>query len=86
MRTLVTLPAAATLILSAAFAVCRSAEPFPVQEPADMQPVEESIDVHMTYLFKPSYRRLKLLMRSAPTESTTAQQKGATARNPPKVS
>ena len=71
MRTLATLLAAATLFLSGAFAVGRSAEPSPDQEPADMQPVEERINVHMSYLFKPSYRRLKPLMRSAPTDAAS---------------
>lgn len=71
MRTLATVLVAATLILSAAFAVGRSAEQSPDDEPTDMQPVEESIDVHMTYLFKPSYQRLKPLMRSTPTDAAS---------------
>lgn len=71
MRTFATFLAAATLFLSGAFGVGRSAEPSPDQEPADMQPVEDRINVHMSYLFKPSYRRLKPLMRSAPTDAAT---------------
>lgn len=33
------------------------------------EPVEESINTHMSLLFKPSYRRLKLLMREGPEDA-----------------
>ena len=69
MRLLTTALATATLLILGAFAVGRSAEPSPDQETADMQPVEESINVHMSSLFKPSYRRLKPLMVSEPTDA-----------------
>lgn len=69
MKKVVTHVVAATLFILGTFAVVRSAEPSADQETADKKPVEQSINVHMSYLFKPSYRRLKPLMLSAPTDS-----------------
>lgn len=48
----------------------RSAETEPEHKVADKKPVEESISTHMAYLFAPSYRRLKPLMRSEPTDTS----------------
>ncbi len=36
---------------------------------AELEPVEESINIHMALLFKPSYIRLKTLMRESPKEA-----------------
>ena len=47
-----------------------SAEPDPKQKDAANKPVEASVSIHMSYLFAPSYRRLKPVMRSEPTDAS----------------
>ena len=47
-----------------------SAEPTAEQKDPTTKPVEDSISIHMSYLFAPSYRRLKSVMRSEPEDAS----------------
>lgn len=49
--------------------VVSKSPPRKIRQPQS-EPVEESINTHMSLLFKPSYRRLKSLMRESPKDAT----------------
>ncbi|QDT60134.1 hypothetical protein SV7mr_26510 [Stieleria bergensis] len=51
-------------------AVVGATEPTAEQDEANKKPVEDSISLHMSYLFAPSYRRLKPVMLAEPKDAS----------------
>ena len=70
MKATLTLGMVAMLCLLQIPAHVGSEEPAVEQKDTAEKPVEDSISIHMSYLFAPSYRRLKSIMRSEPKDAS----------------